>query len=66
MRHPKESRQEPLRLGDALACLGLVRELLGSHMESGESPSSYVDFLARMMPRDPARKTPGSSLILPG
>ena len=65
MRHPKESRQAPLRLGDALACLGLVRELIGSHMDAGDSPSSYVDFLARMMPRDASRKNPGSSLILP-
>jgi hypothetical protein len=64
LREPKDERQERLRLSDLIACLEMVREILASHMQAGESPSSYVDFLARMMPRQaPASSGP---LIIPG
>lgn len=67
LRRPEDSRHPSLRLSDAIACLEFVRDLVGSHIEARESKSSYVDFLARMMPRGAAAAPPqGSPLIIPG
>jgi hypothetical protein len=65
MRRPKEARFDALRLGDAIACLEFIRDLVASHIEARESDSSYVDFLLRMAPREsPAETTP--LIIVPG
>lgn len=65
-RNPTEAHQERLRLSDAIECLELIRDLVGSHMASRESPTSYVDYLARVMPRSSEQGGRGSSLIVPG
>ena len=65
-RQPKERDREALRLRDTLECLELIRELVASHMETRESETSYVDFLARTMPRGQDLEGPGPSLIVPG
>lgn len=64
-RNPRERDQEILRLHDAMECLELIRELVESHMKMRESQTSYVDFLARTMPRGPHSEGSGSSLIVP-
>jgi hypothetical protein len=65
MRRPKEARFDALRLGDAIACLEFIRDLVASHVEARESDSSYVDFLLRMAPREnPAESAP--LIIVPG
>jgi hypothetical protein len=63
-RKPSDSRQETLQLQDVLDCLGLVRDLVASHLETGTA--SYVDFLARAIPRGSELESPGPSLIIPG
>jgi tRNA-dihydrouridine synthase len=64
-RKPSESREEFLQLQDVMDCLSLVRDLVASHLES-PTTSSYVDFLARSIPRSSELETPGPSLIVPG
>jgi len=66
LRRPKDAAQSVLRLSEAIACLEFVRGLVQSHIEARESPSSYVDFLARMLPRAGVIEQPGPSLIVPG
>ena len=67
LRRPEDARYTPLRLSDAIACLEFIRDLVASHIEARESKSSYVDFLARMMPRGAgASPSPSSPLIIPG
>jgi hypothetical protein len=63
---PREEGQKRLRLSDAIDCLEAVREILASHMEAGPAAMSYVDFLARMLPRRNTIASSGSSLIIPG
>ena len=55
---PKNTR---LPLGAAIDCLEFIRSLVSAFMEDRHSSSSYVDFLARVIPREESR----SSIILP-
>jgi hypothetical protein len=73
-RLPKEGESGPglvaqgperLSLRNAIEGLEAVREVLERHMEEG-SALSYLDFLARLMPRRGRVETGGSSLIIPG
>ena len=50
-----------LQLGAAMGCLEFIRSLAKAYMEDRRSESGYVDFLARVIPREEAR----SSIILP-
>jgi hypothetical protein len=54
---PKSTR---LQLGMAIECLEFIRSLVAAYM-GDRSASGYVDFLARVMPREETR----SSLVLP-
>jgi hypothetical protein len=64
-RSPQEPGKSVLRLGDAIACLELIRDVLAGHISSGPA-SSYVDFLARMLPARSRVDAGGSSIIIPG
>jgi hypothetical protein len=50
-----------LQLGGAIKCLEFISALAGAYMKDNSSGSGYVDFLARVNPREEAR----SSLIVP-
>ena len=63
-RKPTETREEFIQLQDAIDCLSLVRDLVASHLQTGTA--SYVDFLARAIPRGSELESPGPSLIIPG
>ncbi len=60
-----ESPPEPLRLGEAIECLEFIREIVARHLEDGGRDRSYVDFLARLLPREGARQS-APSIIIPG
>jgi hypothetical protein len=50
-----------LPLSAAIDCLEFIRSLVMAYQEDRHSASSYIDFLARVMPRNEER----SSIILP-
>ncbi len=56
---PKNTR---LQLGAAMDCLKFIRSLATVYLKDRDSASGYVDFLARIVPREEARK----SIIVPG
>lgn len=64
--NPPEGSGERLRIGQAIECLEVIREVLASHIKAGPSGLSYVDFLARLMPRRERPADSGSSIIIPG
>jgi hypothetical protein len=55
---PKSTR---LSLSGAIECLDFIRSLVAVYMEDRRADSGYVDFLARVIPREEAR----SSIIMP-
>ena len=65
-RDPPKQQQQRLKLEDALDCLEFIRGLVASHIQERHSATSYVDFLARTMPRGGELDAPGPSLIIPG
>ena len=65
-RDPPSPQQGRLKLEDALDCLEFIRGLVASHIQERHSATSYVDFLARTMPRGKELGAPGPSLIIPG
>lgn len=64
-RNPSDADQERLGLKDAMDCLGVIHDVVTSHMKARSGSSSYVDFLARTVPRASELERPGS-LIIPG
>jgi hypothetical protein len=66
LRNPEEPVQTALRLGDAVACLEVIRDVLESHVNSGPMSGSYVDFLARLLPARSRVEGGGSPIIIPG
>ncbi len=65
-RDPPKPQQQRLKLEDAVDCLEFIRGLVASHIQERHSATSYVDFLARTMPRGRELDAPGPSLIIPG
>ena len=65
-RAPQEPGKTALRLGDAIACLELIHDVLEGHISSGPASTGYVDFLARMLPARSRVEGGGSSIIIPG
>jgi hypothetical protein len=55
---PKSTR---LQLGAAIECLEFIRSLVTVYMEDRRAATGYIDFLARVIPREEKR----SSLIMP-
>ena len=51
-----------LQLGAAIDCLQFIRSLAAAYLKDRDSDSGYVDFLARIIPRDETQ----SSIIVPG
>lgn len=66
LRYPQQQDRERLHLKDAMECLELLRSMAASHVEPGAAPISYVDFLARNMPRLRQGAQAGSRIIVPG
>jgi len=64
--NPQEEGVERMRRGQVIECLEVIRDVVASHMEAGPSELSYVDFLARLMPRKEMPAGSGSSIIIPG
>lgn len=64
--NPAEGKVRRLRISEVLQCLEVVREIIASHMRDGSSSLSYVDFLARLLPRNRHATSSGSSIIIPG
>jgi hypothetical protein len=64
--NPSEGKVRRLRVGEVLECLEVIRELVASHLKDDSTSLSYVDFLARLLPR--SRRLAGSSpsIIIPG
>jgi hypothetical protein len=57
-----DAKSSRLPLSVAIDCLEFVRSLAASYIADRESVSGYVDFLARLFPRDAKR---GSSILMP-
>jgi hypothetical protein len=65
-RYPKDGDRQRIHLKDAVDCLEMMRGVVASHLEAGPSSLSFVDFLARCLPRS-ARVGPSQpSIIIPG
>ena len=66
-RYPEEQGARRIRLGDAMDCLEMIRDVIESHMQVSSSPTAYVDLLRRMLPAQSRLASEGgSSLIIPG
>ena len=50
-----------LQLSAAIECLELIRSLAGMYLEERGASSGYLDFLARLFPREAKR----SSIVMP-
>jgi hypothetical protein len=66
LRHPEESSEKRLFLRDAIDCLELMHDWVTSHMKDRLASMSFIDFLARHVPRPNQVKDSGSSIIIPG
>ncbi len=64
--NPRERDQQRLRVSEMIEILEVVRGFVASHLESGAASLSYVDFLARLLPRSGRITDSGSSIIIPG
>ena len=64
--NPAEGEGERMRVAQVIESLEVIRDVLASHMDSGPSEMSYVDFLARLTPRSDREASQGSSIIVPG
>ena len=51
---------------DAIDVLDLIHDWVTSHMKDRVASMSFIDFLARNIPRPSQRKDSGSSIIIPG
>lgn len=65
-RYPKQPSQQRLPLSHAVECLELLSGLVEGHRKGGYPSKSYVEFLARNMPRMPNSAAAGSRIIIPG
>jgi len=65
-RQPQKDSEKRIQLGDAIDCLEMLRSVVGSHLEAGSPGPSFVDFVARYLPRSSRMAAPGSSIIIPG
>ena len=66
LRNPQEMTEQRLLLRDAIDALELIHDWVTSHMKDRLASMSFIDFLARNIPRPSQRKDSGSSIIIPG
>jgi hypothetical protein len=66
LRNPQEMTEQRLLLRDAIDALELIHDWVTSHMKDRLASMSFIDFLARNIPRPSQRKDSGSSTIIPG
>jgi len=66
MRAPASAETQAVRLSDLVESLEFIRDMLASHMNSRDARTSYVDFLARIMPRAKDLTPSSRPLIIPG
>ncbi len=59
------SKEQRLSLESAIACLEFVRDVVASHQSNSGSPTSYVDLLARLVPRVRPSNDARRSIIIP-
>jgi|WetSurMetagenome_2_1015567.scaffolds.fasta_scaffold189271_2 hypothetical protein len=57
-----DAKTEHLPLSIAIGCLGIVQSIAASYIADRVSDSGYVDFLARIYPREEKR---GNSILMP-
>lgn len=65
-RYPEEPDRPRLSLSDAIQCMEVLRAVVANHLESARGVISFVDFLARQLPRKQRSGSFESSLIIPG
>ena len=66
-RYPKENdRRDRLYLKDAIECLETLHAIVEHHLEADSASMSFVDFLARYMPRKERIENTGPQIIIPG
>ncbi len=58
--------RQHMTVQDSIESLEMLRDVVSSHMESGNGPQSYVNFLARLFPREGKVQDSASGLIVPG
>ena len=66
LRNPEESGEKRLLLRDAIDCVEFMHDWVTSHMKDRLASMSFIDFLARHVPRPNQVKDSGSSIIIPG
>jgi hypothetical protein len=73
-RNPGKNREEKivissedkrLPLKSAIECLEFMRDMAASHIQAQASPTSYVDLLARIIPRKQHSDEGKSSILIP-
>jgi len=66
-RYPQENeRRDRLLLKDAVECLEVLGDIVEHHLETAPASMSFVDFLARYMPRRDKIESAGPQIIIPG
>jgi hypothetical protein len=58
-----EDKRLPLK--SAIECLEFIQDMVASHMQAQTSPTSYVDLLARTIPRNEYSDEERSSILIP-
>jgi hypothetical protein len=59
------AHENRLTLKGAIGCLEFIRDMIASHMTLAKTPSSYVDLLARIIPREQRSERAAGSIIIP-
>jgi AraC-like DNA-binding protein len=65
-RNPTEADGGRLLLSQAIQCLELLRAMVGAYAEPGAIALSFVEFLARQVPRNALNMQAPSSIVIPG
>lgn len=62
LRRRGQDRRRPARLSDVITCLKFLEKDIAATIETGDSPSAYLSFIATFFPQ---QDRPSSSIILP-
>jgi hypothetical protein len=61
-----EAGKQSMKLVDIIESLEVIRDTVASHMEGDSASQSYVNSLARLLPRSSKVSASGGNLIVPG
>lgn len=64
--NPPEEGAERLKVSQAIECVEVIRGLAAGYANAGPSELTYIEFLARLIPRPERETQQGSSIIIPG